>query len=339
MLYFPLDLDKNPTEDVKITGENLGSITYKSEDEEVATVDENGKVTGKVPGETIITIITSSGLEEQIRVYVQRTVGVTYVKQGTGVSSIGKTNDSCIITSGTSCTVVAPEITVASGYTAIGWNANQEGTTGTAVGKTISLTSNSTYYSISSKNAITYKVNFNANGNTVAATSKSCQIAAVYNNEVQATSCSVTTPVITAPTSTPTVVGYNQTASATSSQVGSNTTLTVDATNNGKTYYAITRKEAVTRKATYTKNGGVSAIGKTSDSCTIAATYNGTAQATSCNVTLPTVTQLTGYNTGFWSTSTTATSGTAAGKAVALSGDTTYYARALDTTKTGVDFS
>ena len=50
-------------------------------------------------------------------------------------------------------------------------------------------------------------------------------------------------------------------------------------------------------------------------------------------MTLPSITKLAGYNTGFWSTSTTATSGTAAGTAVSLSGNVTYYAKARDTTK------
>ena len=36
-------------------------LTYKSSNEEVATVDENGKVTIKAPGKTIITVITENG--------------------------------------------------------------------------------------------------------------------------------------------------------------------------------------------------------------------------------------------------------------------------------------
>jgi len=50
-------------------------------------------------------------------------------------------------------------------------------------------------------------------------------------------------------------------------------------------------------------------------------------------VTLPSISSSAGYNTGFWSTSSSATSGTAAGTSISLSGNATYYARALDTTK------
>ena len=49
-------------------------------------------------------------------------------------------------------------------------------------------------------------VTFNANGNTIDATTKSCDLAATYNGTAQATSCTVTCPKITAPSNTPTVV-------------------------------------------------------------------------------------------------------------------------------------
>ncbi len=328
-----LDLNRAPTRKITLSGENLGELTYTSNDESIATVDSNGNVTGKRIGETTVTITSSTGLHKTVKVKVQKTVDIVYVKQGTGVSSIGKEKDHCVITSGDSCSVSAPEISVESGYTIVGWNTSSSATAGTAVGEKITLSSNVTYYAISYKNAITYTVYFNANGNTVSATSKSCTIPAAYNNNVQSPGCDITTPIITAPSVTPTVIGYNQVAGTHTSQVGSNASLTVYASNNGKTYYAQTTKEAVTRSVTYSKESGVSAIGKSSDSCSITATYNGMTQASSCNVTLPSITSLVGYNTSFWSTSSSATNGTAAGTSISLSSNVTYYARALDTTK------
>jgi len=418
-----IDLSDHPSEKVTLEGENLGEVTYTSSDESIASVDVDGTVTGVTPGEVTVHITTSTGVTKEVHVKVVKTVSVSYVKQGSaitsigkesdsctitskggscevnlptitvrdgytavgwsknrdvttgekagskitlnqeetyytisyqnektymvtytkqgaGVSSIGKTSDSCTIakayngaTQATTCEVTAPSINVSTGYTAVGWNTNKEATSGTAPNAKITLSSDATYFSISYKNAITYTVNFNANGNTVATTSKSCTIDKAYNTASQGTSCSVTTPVITAPSATPTVVGYNQDKTAKTSEVGSNVSLTVTSSINGKTYYAITKKASITRSVSYTKGAGVSSIGKTSDSCTIGETYNNTAQGTSCSVSLPTITSSAGYNTGFWSTSNTATSGTSAGTSISLSGNATYYARALDTTK------
>ena len=42
-----LDLSHNPTERIGFSGENLGELTYTSNDESIATVDRNGNVEGK----------------------------------------------------------------------------------------------------------------------------------------------------------------------------------------------------------------------------------------------------------------------------------------------------
>jgi hypothetical protein len=64
----------------------------------------------------------------------------------------------------------------------------------------------------------------------------------------------------------------------------------LDASKNGKTYYAQTTKAAESRKITFNPNGNTSftynGTKKTAitsyDLCSIAATYNGVAQATTC---------------------------------------------------------
>jgi hypothetical protein len=52
---------------------------------------------------------------------------------------------------------------------------------------------------------VTLTKKFDANGNTIASTSQSCDLAATYNGTAQATSCSVRCPKITAPSNTPKV--------------------------------------------------------------------------------------------------------------------------------------
>jgi hypothetical protein len=63
----------------------------------------------------------------------------------------------------------------------------------------------------------------------------------------------------------------------------------LDSSKNGNTYYAQTTKAKVTLTAKWNGNG--STLSSTSNlTCDLAATYNGTAQATSCTVDAPTVT-------------------------------------------------
>ena len=98
-------------------------------------------------------------------------------------------------------------------------------------------------------------------------------------------------PTVTAPSATPTVIGWNTSASATTNNSSYSTStgnILLTSSNTGKTWYAITKKNAVTLKATANTNGsGLS--GSTTPTCTIAESYNGIAQATSCEVTMPTV--------------------------------------------------
>ncbi len=123
-------------------------------------------------------------------------------------SAISATSANCnIYNKKTSCNVTTPTITASSGGVAVGWNTSSSATTSQYnVSATIPLTSNITYYAITSK---TYTVTFNKNSaSAIGATSASCKI---YNNA--ATSCNVTAPTITA-SSGYNVVGWNTNASA-----------------------------------------------------------------------------------------------------------------------------
>ena len=261
------------------------------------------------------------------------TKSVTYEAQGVGVNPLTTTADSCTIeatyngeSQEPSCKVKLPTFTVASGYTALGWNTNKTAITGDAAGTEITLTgSTTTYYTISRKDEITLKATFNKNGaasqtvkggtaSTAATVEVSCKLPAVYNTATQASECDITTPVITASTATPTVVGYATSSDATTASVQPNASLTLSS---NKTYYAITKSEVKTYTATFNLNGaskltnasGTAVAEAVTRTCNIPVTYNGESQLPSCEITTPTITASTNTPTicGF-TTSTTGTS-------------------------------
>ncbi len=80
--------------------------------------------------------------------------------------------------------------------------------------------------------------------------------------------------------------------------------------------------------ATFNKGSNVSNIGKTNEECTVAV------GSTSCEITLPSITASTGHTSVGWSTTNGATSGTAAGTKITLTGNPTYYANAKANTYT-----
>ena len=238
----------------------------------------------------------------------QNTYTVTYDYKTNGGTSSTKETDKVNYGEAIDLTPTASK----SGWTFVGWNTNKDATTGLTSLKMNN--SNVTLYAIYRKEAKTITITFNKNGstsqtpsggsaNTANTLTQSCTIPAVYNNATQASSCTITSPTINASSNTPTVVGYNTSSSATSSSWNQNTSKAVSA---NATYYAITRKDAVTLTAKFNANGASlsSADNKT---CTLAATYNGNAQATSCTVTAPTITRsgytIVGYNTSASSTS------------------------------------
>ncbi len=222
----------------------------------------------------------------------------------------------------TSCEVTMPTITTASSVTPIfvGWNTSSSATTNnSSYNKTtnkLTLSSSNaskTWYLITTNNPITYTAKVNGNNSTLSSTSDlSCTIASTYNGKAQATSCRVTMPTITAPSATPTVVGWNTSADATtdiSGYASSGTSLGLTSSNTGKTWYAITKKSSVIYSAKINTNNGGTLSSTASLSCTIAETYNGKAQATSCEVTMPTITTASSVTPIFvgWNTSSSAT--------------------------------
>ena len=239
-------------------------------------------------------------------------------------------------TQSTSCTgtITLATLEGASGFTVKGWHTSSTDTsspTYTSGQANVSLTTDGTYnlYGQSEKAAITHTATFNVNGNGTSALSTptgctknsstgvvtcSCTIAATYNGTAQGTSCSITNPTITAPSNTPTVCGYTtSTTGTTSCSVASGGSLTLTS---NPTYYAQTYKSAITHTATFYKNGankqtnasGTAVTDNTvTRTCTRATTYNGTAQASSCSITSPTITPTSGYEVVGYNTTSTAT--------------------------------
>ena len=281
-------------------------------------------------GNTTYYALTSKG----ITITFNRNNAASITPSGGSASTETSLTQSCTIrNAATTCNVTSPKITAPSNTpTVVGWNTSANATTSAwSVNTAKAFSANATYYAITRKDAKTITITFNKNNaSAIGATSKSCTIAATYNGKAQGTTCSVTSPTITAPSATPTVVGWNTSASATTSSWGANTAKSVSA---NATYYAITRKDARTITIKYSKGTGINTIGATSNSCNIAATYNGKAQASSCQVTLPTISGLTGYTVAGWYNSSNSKVGNASAK-VSVSANATYTAKANPNTRT-----
>ena len=255
---------------------------------------------------------------------------VTYDYATNGGSSASETSKSTQIGSQIDLSVTATK----EGWKFVGWNTDKDAhdKLGSLVmpGKTVTL------YAIYKKDAIPLTANFDANNAKLSSTSAlSCEIPEVYNNAVQGTNCSVTAPTITAPSNTPTILGYNTTADAHSNNSAynkDNGKLTLTSSNTGKTWYAQTKKDAVSYiVSSYEKGSNISSIGAKTDSnskCTIAATYNGTKQATSCSVTAPTITANTGYTSVGWSLKSGDTTGSSTITLNSSNTGKTWYANA-----------
>jgi len=208
-----------------------------------------------------------------------------------------------------------------SGWTFVGWNTDKNATT--ALSSLTMGADNVVLYAIYRKEAVTLTANWNANGATLSSTAQStCTLAAVYNKETQATSCTVTAPTITRANYD--VIGFNDSASATTNNSSYNTStkkLTLTSSNTGKTWYAITRAQAALT-ATFAANNGAT-VSTTTASCYLSGT------ATSCQVDAPTVTPQSGFthigfNTNASSTSNNSNYNTST-KKLTISNSGTWY--------------
>ena len=324
-----LDISGNNTHTIKTSGTNVGSLSYSSSDDSVAKVSSAGVITGVSPGEAkIIVKENNGGAYRTIKVNVSKTLTATFVKNGIGVEKISSSKETCKLTKDNkeSCNITSvPTISVSNGYQAIGWNTDKTAHDGYM---DISLSEDTTFYSISKKADSVLTAIFDSNNGSAILSkegSVSCSIPGVYNDEEQATSCSIDVPTITGKNPTPIVLGFSTSSSSKKAEISSGSKLTLTDKNANTTWYAITTNEDITYTAKFIKNDGNGVVNNSwsNKTCTIEKTYNGLAQATSCTIDeIPTIEVSSGYQAIGWNTDKTAHVGL---ESLALSNDTNFY--------------
>ena len=157
-----------------------------------------------------------------------------------------------------------------------------------------------TYYAHTKKSKVTLVAKWDWNNSTLSSYGDSdCELPEVYDGAAQISGCTVSAPVITAPETTPVVIGFNTWENATTNSDSYNTWngklfLTEDSHN--QTWYAITYMSGKVLTIDYSIGAWVYSIWKNSDSCTLTWTYNWIAQASSCTVKAPTITVNSWYS-------------------------------------------
>ncbi len=324
-----LDISGNNTHTIKTSGTNVGSLSYSSSDDSVAKVSSTGVITGVSPGEAkIIVKENNGGAYRTIKVDVSKTLTATFVKNGVGVEKISSSKETCKLTKDNkeTCNITSiPTISVSNGYQAIGWNTDKTAHDGYM---DISLSKDTTFYSISKKADSVLTAIFDSNNGSAILSkegSVSCSIPGVYNDEEQATSCSIDVPTITGKNPTPIVLGFSTSSFSKRAEISSGSKLTLTDKNANTTWYAITTNEDITYTAKFIKNDGNGVINNawSNKTCTIEKTYNGLAQATSCTIDeIPTIEVSSGYQAIGWNTDKTAHVGL---ESLVLSSDTNFY--------------
>lgn len=205
------------------------TLSYKSNNTNVATVSDKGLVTGKGKGTAIITV-SGSGKSYNVTITVneivviptKKTINVTYSANG---ASLSKTTDSCTTTF-SSCSVTLPSFT-REGYSIIGYSTNPNATTAEyKIGDSVNVSVDTTFYAITGR---TITATFSPTS-YVSSTSASCTM---YNTS---TSCTIKTPNISRPNYAS--LGFNTNSNAGSGSIGANANANISG---NITYYAITR--------------------------------------------------------------------------------------------------
>ena len=206
------------------------TLTYKSNNESIATVTNKGVVKGVAKGTAIITVTSANNKSYEMTILVNEVVITPTAKTFKAIISpngatVSKDTVSCSTTL-TNCKVTLPSFT-RDGYTIIGYSTNPNATTAEyKIGDTVNIYSDTTFYPITGK---TVTATFQPSS-YVSSTSASCTI---YNLN---TYCDVTTPSINRPNYAS--LGFNTDSNASSGVVGANS---VTGISSNITYYAITR--------------------------------------------------------------------------------------------------
>ena len=223
-------------------------------------------------------------------------------------ASIGAESLSCLVIDN-SCKVTSPTI-IKSGHDIIGWSTSKDGSNVVRIGEQITLTGNTTYYAITKVNTggeTTFSVIINANGANIKdeATTVSCK--------TKGSSCTINMPVFSRDGWESRGWATSPTEEITISPTGQ---LTLNANNNGRTYYAITEK---TLTAIFEPNSA------RIDNDTSRITKTCTTRTDSCTVSSPSISR-TGYTTFGWADSASAPIKFASGTQISLTKNETYLA-------------
>ena len=333
-----LDLTGTNEKQIEISGTNIGKLSYESNNKEIAIVTEEGIVRAVSPGVTTITVTeANSGITTQIKVTVVKTLTAYFTKNGVGVSEIGSVREYCEVVDTTGkCEITLPGITTIDGYEVVGWGISKTATEGLKPTTKVTLTENVIYYSISGK---TLTATFNKNnalsldGSEENSIKKSC---VMYNSD---TSCEIDSPVVVGSTETPIVIGFSKEKDSHTSTWNQKTKGSIST---NVVYYAQTKSSektlnanfriSSTSKITKIENEKGDSVTNTTDSlkesCTIKETFNGEAQATTCEVKSPLITVASGYSNSYWSKNIDATTGVTSGANIAITDGDIYYANA-----------
>ena len=264
-------------------------------------------------------------------------ITVNFYKNGNGGSDVTRT---CTIrNTATNCGITSPAITAPSGFSVIGFSgAATTHTSSWAQSTSKNVTDSGNYYAQTSKTGTTITATFYKNGNTSqtknggsASTANyitdSCVTATGYNGAAIGTSCSITSPSITAPSGFNTI-GYSKSAT---DHANSWTPGTSKSFSSNDTYYAQSSKNGDAITITFNANNNT--LSKTSDSCNYVL-YNG-ATSGSCSITSPTITAPDNHTViGFSTAASDHSSAWDQNTSKSVSSSATYYAqssRASDT--------
>ena len=154
--------------------------------------------------------------------------------------------------------------------------------------------------------------------------------------------CVVTSPAITAPSNSPTVVGFGSSTDSHSNSWSQKSQKTIYYNTGDHPYYAQTKHEA-SYKGSFTgkTEPGVSLITPEEVTCSVTTTWNNATPSKSCTITSPTITPTTGNNVtnapaGWYNSSGTRITGS--GGSITLSSNQTFTAR-VNITASGVTYT
>ena len=288
-----------------VKGQNYGYLQSLPTTYDSTAITWHNDVQGIVDDNTIVTYNGS----HELFTGINRTV--TFVANG---NEISKTTETCL-DQGSGCSITSPTITASVNTpTVIGFSTSVNDHVSSWDETTAKvITSDATYYAQTTAEERTILINFDKNGATsLSKTSDICSIVATYNGVVQGTSCSITSPTITASTNTPTVIGFSTSIDDYVSSWNQNTSKTVS---ESETYYAQTSSTANTYSVTFNKNTATSFTyndttytSNLNISCTSSIAYNGVLPASSCDIVTPTIIRENYIILG-WATNKTTPSG------------------------------